>query len=171
MYNIALCDDEEKELGQIENLLAKYQDAKQDMDMEYDICRFLDAETLLQQIREHASILGALPYYVIGFFTLINHRKIFPQTGNPVWMYAVYFLCIIYPVCAYFGLYRFPYYFIPALCIASSDICRYYSGRITKNSIGLYSIVVCLIFMGYGGLRLVSIGRTSSILFYKLWFL
>lgn len=54
MYNIALCDDEEKELGQIENLLAKYQDAKQDMDMEYDICRFLDAETLLQQIREHA---------------------------------------------------------------------------------------------------------------------
>lgn len=50
MYTIALCDDEEKELDQIEVLLADYKDSKQTL--EYITERFANAEALLQRIRE-----------------------------------------------------------------------------------------------------------------------
>lgn len=51
MYSIALCDDEERELDQIENFLASYQDRKREM--EYKTERFSSAEALLQRVREN----------------------------------------------------------------------------------------------------------------------
>lgn len=50
MYFIALCDDEAKELDQIENLLAIYQDKKQIL--EYKTERFESAEALLKRVIE-----------------------------------------------------------------------------------------------------------------------
>lgn len=50
MYTIALCDDEEKELDQIEALLADYKDRKQTL--EYKTERFANAEALLRRIRK-----------------------------------------------------------------------------------------------------------------------
>ena len=50
MYSIALCDDEIKELDQIEDFLASYQDRKQTL--EYRIQRFASGEELLQRVRE-----------------------------------------------------------------------------------------------------------------------
>ncbi len=50
MYSIALCDDEGKELDQIEGFLVSYQDRKQAL--EYRTERFTSAEELLQRIRE-----------------------------------------------------------------------------------------------------------------------
>lgn len=50
MYTIALCDDEEKELDQIEALLADYKDRKQTL--EYKSERFANAEVLLRRIRK-----------------------------------------------------------------------------------------------------------------------
>lgn len=50
MYVIALCDDEGKELDQIEAFLASYQDRKQTL--EYKTERFASAEELLQKVRE-----------------------------------------------------------------------------------------------------------------------
>jgi len=50
MYCIALCDDEEKELDQIESFLERYRGTRQAP--EYRIRRFTDAESLLMQMRE-----------------------------------------------------------------------------------------------------------------------
>lgn len=50
LYSIALCDDEGKELDQIEGFLVSYQDRKQAL--EYRTERFTSAEELLQRIRE-----------------------------------------------------------------------------------------------------------------------
>lgn len=50
LYFIALCDDEAKELDQIENLLAIYQDKKQIL--EYKTERFESAEALLKRVIE-----------------------------------------------------------------------------------------------------------------------
>ncbi len=50
MYSIALCDDEGKELDQIEGFLVSYQDRKQAL--EYRTERFTSAEELLHRIRE-----------------------------------------------------------------------------------------------------------------------
>lgn len=50
MYMIALCDDEERELDRIEELLADYQGINREL--EYKIERFTCVETLLQRFRE-----------------------------------------------------------------------------------------------------------------------
>lgn len=50
MYTIALCDDEVKELDQIEAFLENYQDGKQEL--AYRTERFSSAEELLRQVRE-----------------------------------------------------------------------------------------------------------------------
>lgn len=52
MYDIALCDDEEKELDQMERLLERYCSTKQVS--EYGIRRFMDAQSLLWQMKEKA---------------------------------------------------------------------------------------------------------------------
>ncbi len=50
MYTIALCDDEVKELDQIEAFLESYQDGKQEL--AYRTERFASAEELLQRVKE-----------------------------------------------------------------------------------------------------------------------
>lgn len=52
MYLIALCDDDAKELDQIENLLTEYQ-KKAEFPWEYKAERFTSAEELLSEIREN----------------------------------------------------------------------------------------------------------------------
>ena len=50
LYSIALCDDEEMELDQIEDFLADYQD--RNPALKYAVERFVSAEALLMRIRE-----------------------------------------------------------------------------------------------------------------------
>lgn len=50
MYLIGICDDEEKELEQIEKFLAEYGEEKQEI--EYRTERFRSGEALLRQVRE-----------------------------------------------------------------------------------------------------------------------
>ena len=50
MYQIALCDDEEKELDRIETYLAGYQDARQTQ--KYRVRRFTSGEAMVDLIRE-----------------------------------------------------------------------------------------------------------------------
>ena len=66
MYHIALCDDEEKVLDQIEDYLAGYQDAKQTF--EYEIERFFSAEELLKQLSQEQFVpdLLLLDIYLSG---------------------------------------------------------------------------------------------------------
>lgn len=52
MYLIALCDDDAKELDQIENLLTEYQ-KKAEFPWEYKAERFTSAEELLSEIRKN----------------------------------------------------------------------------------------------------------------------
>lgn len=54
MYEIALCDDEEKELDMVEDFMAKYQNKNQVMT--YRIERFLSARALLKRITEEKYI-------------------------------------------------------------------------------------------------------------------
>lgn len=54
VYSIALCDDEERELDQIENFLAGYWNGKQEA--AYKTERFSSAEELLQRIRKDGYI-------------------------------------------------------------------------------------------------------------------
>ena len=51
MYDIALCDDEEKALDQIERLLTGYQDKTQ-QEITFKTKRFTSAEELLKRVRE-----------------------------------------------------------------------------------------------------------------------
>lgn len=52
MYEIALCDDDEKELDQIVSLLEKYRGWKKKQDLRYKAERFNSAEALLWRVRE-----------------------------------------------------------------------------------------------------------------------
>ena len=54
MYLIGICDDEERELNQIETLLEEY--GKEKRELEYKTWRFTNGEALLREIREGSCI-------------------------------------------------------------------------------------------------------------------
>ncbi len=119
----------------------------------------------------NSSILGFLPYYIIGILALKNHHLVIEKYSDTVCIYAVYFLCLIYPLCQTFGIYRIPYYFISPLCVIAADIIDlYYRKWIvkTKRSYFVYHSAVFLIFSIYGVLKTITISRESGILLYKL---
>lgn len=119
----------------------------------------------------NSSILGYLPYYMIGILALKNHQLVIEKYGSTVCLYAVYFLCLIYPMCQIFGIYRIPYYFISPLCVIAADIVDiYYEKWIvkTKKSYFVYYFSVFLVFSIYGILKTITISRESGILLYKL---
>lgn len=120
----------------------------------------------------NASFFGFAPFYFIGLLTLWKHKRIIEKFGHGECVFGTYFLCVIIPVCIYFGLYRVPYYFIGQLGVCAADgfaVVNEDHFAKTHFTQRFYNTTVFAVFLLYGILKTWTIASDSGILHYKLF--
>lgn len=120
--------------------------------------------------KNNGSFLGMAPYYMIGVLAVIFRHKLVTRERHKECLYGTYYLCLLIPVVALYGIYRAPYFFVGILAVTAADIIHLVSQRyIAKSSRPVLSIIASLVFFMYGVLKLWTVGEQSGILLYRLF--